>query len=109
MSSWEFPGGPGVKTRASTAVGHRFEPGRGIKIPQACWAVKNKCSFQKTEDPGKRGLLSDQSYKLPGADWESKLELRNDPFWEKIQLAACDTEATGNKGPVPVGALASHE
>ena len=44
--------------------------------------VKNQVFLPKNCRPRKEGLLSDQSYKLPGTDWESKLELRNDPFWK---------------------------
>ena len=71
-----------LRLHASTAVAQVRTLVEELRSHMPRWAVKNKCSFQKPKDPGKRGLLSDQSYKLPGADWESKLELRNDPFWE---------------------------
>ena len=35
--SWDFPGGPVVKTSPSNAGGAGSIPGRGAKIPHALW------------------------------------------------------------------------
>ena len=38
----DFPGGPVIKTLSFHCRGHRFNPGRGTKIPTCCGVGKKK-------------------------------------------------------------------
>ena len=40
MQSWDFPGGPVVKTSPSSAGGVGLIPSQGTKIPHALWLAK---------------------------------------------------------------------
>ena len=40
--SWEFPGGPVVRTRRFHCCGLSSIPGQGTKIPQAAWHGQKK-------------------------------------------------------------------
>ena len=48
---WDFPGGPVVGFRASTAGGARSIPGRGTKIPSCrmAWSPKEKKKKKRKE------------------------------------------------------------
>ena len=57
--SWDFPGGPVVKTLSSNAGGAGSIPGRGAKIPHASWPknqnIKQKQYCNKFNEEFKNG------------------------------------------------------
>ena len=58
-TNWDFPGGPVVKTHASTARGEGSIPGWGTKILHATWCgPKKKIFFKKIN-------LCSETKKLP--------------------------------------------